>query len=119
MTIEEVAKVLAKIQLVDNREISKLVVLEWFDLIGHLDFDAAIEAVRVHRQTSTEYLQPAHIVDLAGVPEFPYESIDDELLLESKRATLALHGTTPDEFDTDPRVRARVIAAIKRAELES
>jgi hypothetical protein len=59
---QECATVLAKIQLGDNRQVDKLTLEEWFDTIGHLPFGAAIDAVRLHRQESTDYLQPAHVI---------------------------------------------------------
>lgn len=64
MTITQVAAVLAKVQLGDNRDIDAkgLVLAEWEDAIGDLDFAEAIEAVRMHRKFSTDYLMPAHIV---------------------------------------------------------
>jgi hypothetical protein len=63
MNAEQVAAVLAKIQLGDNRltDSAGLVLAEWVDSIGDLDFDDAVEAVRMHRQESTVYLQPAHV----------------------------------------------------------
>lgn len=117
MTIDECAKLLAKVQLVDNREVTRLVILEWFDLIGDLDFAAAVDAVREHRRSSTEYLQPAHIVAIAAVPESRYESIDAELLERSKREVLAAHGTTPEEYDSDESVRRRVDSSIARKDI--
>ena len=62
MNVEEVSRVVAKVKLGDNREVNELVILEWWDSIGDLAFDEAIEAVRMHRKTSTDYLLPAHIV---------------------------------------------------------
>ena len=62
MNKQECAKVLAKIQLGDNRQADKLTLEEWFDTIGHLPFGPAIEAVRLHRQESTDYLMPAHVI---------------------------------------------------------
>ena len=63
MNSQQVAAVLAKIQLGDNRETDAagLVLAEWVDTIGDLDFEWAIEAVRMHRRTSTAYLMPAHV----------------------------------------------------------
>lgn len=61
MNIDECAKVLAKIQLGDNRQADKATLAEWFDSIKTLRFEDAVEAVTIHRQESTEYLQPAHI----------------------------------------------------------
>jgi hypothetical protein len=58
----ECAKVLAKIQLGDNRQVDQLTLEEWFDTIGHLRFEDAVGAVRLHRQESTDYLMPAHVI---------------------------------------------------------
>lgn len=65
MNVAETAKVLTLIQIVDRRVVDEATVAAWHDLIGHLDFTDACEAVRAHRRASTEYLLPAHIV--AGV----------------------------------------------------
>ncbi|WP_087136463.1 hypothetical protein [Mycetocola reblochoni] len=62
MTLEECARVLAKIQLGDNRQVDKLVLAEWHDTIGHLGYSDAIAAVKTHRQESTDYLLPAHLI---------------------------------------------------------
>lgn len=62
MNLQETAQVLAKIQLGDNRQVDELTVREWHDSIGHLTVHEAIEAVRLHRQESTAYLMPAHVV---------------------------------------------------------
>lgn len=65
MNIDECKTVVAKIQLGDHRQVDRLVILEWFDTIGDLNVNDAIEAVRLHRRESTDYLQPAHIIRLA------------------------------------------------------
>jgi len=63
MNYEEVSAVLVKIQLGDNRHVDKegLVLRDWFDSIGDLNYSDAIAAVVLHRRESTEYLMPAHI----------------------------------------------------------
>ncbi|AGW41724.1 coproporphyrinogen III oxidase [Leifsonia xyli subsp. cynodontis DSM 46306] len=61
MNIDETAKVLAKIQLGDNRQITSLVIQEWHDTIGDLPYTDAVEAVRMHRRDTIAYLMPAHI----------------------------------------------------------
>lgn len=61
MNVDELSRVVAKIRLGDNRETSREVLLEWFDNIGDLDYADAIEAVRMHRRESTEYLVAAHV----------------------------------------------------------
>ena len=62
MNKSELARVVAKIRLGDNRNVDELVIAEWYDTIGHLNFDDAIRAVTMHRQDSIEYLQPAHVI---------------------------------------------------------
>jgi hypothetical protein len=62
MNVSETATLLGKIQVGDNREVSDVVVAEWHDTINYLRFDDAVEAVRLHRRSSTEYLSPAHVV---------------------------------------------------------
>lgn len=61
MNSEQVATVLARVQVGDNREVDALVLADWEDTIGDLPFDAAIEAVRMHRKDSTAYLTAAHV----------------------------------------------------------
>ena len=63
MRFDETAAVLAKIKLGDNRQVDNagLVLNEWHDAIGDLEYTDAIAAVVLHRRESTEYLMPAHI----------------------------------------------------------
>lgn len=62
MTIDECKRVLAKIQLGDNRQVDELTLREWFNTIGHLNFADTIEAVTLHRQESDSWLMPSHLV---------------------------------------------------------
>jgi len=66
MNVQETAQVLAKVKLGDNREVTQLVIEEWHHTIGHLPYEETIEAVRVHRRDSTEYLMPAHLVRIVA-----------------------------------------------------
>jgi hypothetical protein len=61
MNYDECKRVLAKINLGDNRQVDNFVLAEWFDSIGDLDFQDCIEAVSMHRRESLDYLAPAHI----------------------------------------------------------
>jgi hypothetical protein len=61
MTIDELKQVVAKIQLGDSRQVDRLVLLEWQDNIGDLEFQDAIAAVTMHRKESMDYLQPSHV----------------------------------------------------------
>jgi hypothetical protein len=63
VNIQETAAVLAKIKLGDNREVDSkgLVLREWHEAIGDLEYGDAIEAVAMHRRESQVYLVPAHV----------------------------------------------------------
>lgn len=63
MNIQETAAVLAKIKIGDNREVDSkgLVLREWHEAIGDLEYGDAIEAVAMHRRESSAYLVPAHV----------------------------------------------------------
>lgn len=62
MNKQECAKVMAKIQLVDNRQVDALTLEEWFSTIGDLRFTDAVAAVTMHRQESDEWIQPVHVI---------------------------------------------------------
>lgn len=62
MNVQQTAAVLGLIALVDNRSLDAAVISHWHDLIGRLDYDDACDAVREHRKTSPDYLQPAHVI---------------------------------------------------------
>lgn len=57
----EMARLLAKIQLGDRRQVTELVIEDWLETIGHLNYEDAYQAVVQHRRESTDYLMPAHI----------------------------------------------------------
>lgn len=61
MTPDEVVKVLARIQMDDNRQVDRVVVQSWVDEIGDLEFQDAIEAVVMHRKSTPEWLMAAHV----------------------------------------------------------
>lgn len=63
MNTEQVATVLGKIQLGDNRQVDRTTLMEWADGIGDLDMSDAIDAVRMHRRESKDYLQVFHVRD--------------------------------------------------------
>lgn len=61
MTRDEVVKVLARVQMDDNRQVDRVVVASWVDEIGDLDFQDALDAVVMHRRETTEWLMAAHV----------------------------------------------------------
>lgn len=63
MTTEELAKLLVRISVLDNRTVDKLTLEFWEPLIGDIDYDRALEAINQHFRESTDYLRPAHIIE--------------------------------------------------------
>lgn len=74
-------KLLALAATVDNRHVTPEQVAGWSAAIGHLPYEACVEALWEHRRSSTEYLQPAHIAALVAVGR----PVDD---LAAERAAL-------------------------------
>lgn len=64
MTLTEMGKLLTVAATLDNRSINEFTVQAWFEVIGHLDFEEAREALYDHYATSTAWLMPAHLNDL-------------------------------------------------------
>ncbi len=62
MQRSETAKLLAKAALIDNRHIDRETVEAWHEVIGHIELEVALAALTIHRQSSTDYLMPAHII---------------------------------------------------------
>lgn len=63
MTIDELKQVVAKIQLGDNRQVDRLVLEYWWELIGNLHFEDAKQAVNFHRlEQPGKWLEPGHVV---------------------------------------------------------
>jgi hypothetical protein len=60
---QEVAQVLTKIQLLDNRQVDGATLAAWFELIGGLEFADALEGVNLHRlEQPGKWLEPGHVV---------------------------------------------------------
>lgn len=84
MNRSDVGKLLAKAQLIDNRTVDRATIEAWHEAIGHHDAADAMEALYRHRQTSTEWLAPAHINAL--VPIIRRERMRDGLVEQARRA---------------------------------
>lgn len=65
MKRSETAKLLAKAALIDNRTVDDMTVEAWWEALQGVDPRDAFAALALHRQRSTEWVQPAHIVSLA------------------------------------------------------
>lgn len=63
MNSTEIAALLAKVQLDDNREITREVITRWTEILGPIEapIQDLLEAVNMHRRETVAYLQPAHI----------------------------------------------------------
>lgn len=100
MNVRECAQVLAKIQLVDNRGVDEAVILDWMDYVGDLDFSVAIAAViRFRRERPGVYLEPGHLLELAGIDDSPrVPDIQHEIEAEWRAQAIAAAGVTEEEF---------------------
>jgi len=63
VNVPELTVLLARIQVLDNRQVDKLTLEAWEPLMTGIDYEAAVEAVNAHFRESTEYLKPAHITE--------------------------------------------------------
>lgn len=93
MNKAETAKLLAVASAVDNRNVTPPMVEAWHEAVWSVSYEDARLALAQHRRSSTEYLQPAHIVQLAEAmsPDVRHVSGRDAWLLE--------RNVDPSEFD--------------------
>ncbi|MFT4281215.1 hypothetical protein [Microbacterium sp.] len=94
MNFVQTAELLARIQLVDNRRVDEEVIREWQMYLADVDdFEAAMEAVTLHRMSSRQWLMPVDVVegiarirnaDPAPVDEFDNPVPRDELALAAR-----------------------------------
>ena len=62
MNVDQLTMLLARIQVLDNRQVDELTIQAWTPLMEDVDYGEAVAAVNAHSIESTEYLKPAHIV---------------------------------------------------------
>lgn len=62
MTLQQVGQLLTLVAMNDNRAWTPETALVWHEILGDLDYDAAVGAMYAHFRESTDYLTPAHIV---------------------------------------------------------
>jgi hypothetical protein len=96
------ATLLAKVQLGDNRHVDLLVIEYWHDTIGDLPLEAALAALkRFRRERPGVYLEPGHLLELAGVVDERPDSLPDvtgHVIAESRRRALEAAGVTEEEY---------------------
>lgn len=61
MNTDELTMLLARVQVLDNRQVDQLTIEAWTPLMADLDYAEAVEAVNTHFRESTMYLQPVHV----------------------------------------------------------
>lgn len=61
MNTEELTMLLARVQVLDNRQVDQLTIEAWSPLMADLDYGEAVDAVNTHFRESTMYLQPVHV----------------------------------------------------------
>jgi hypothetical protein len=61
MTPGDVARLLAACAMYDFRPVETADAAAWFQVVGDLDYDDAMESVRRHYQVSTDRMMPAHV----------------------------------------------------------
>lgn len=65
MNPDDVPRLLAMAAARDNRKRNDAMAVAWYQDLGDLAFDVAVEAMNRHYRTSAEYLMPVHIRRLA------------------------------------------------------
>ncbi len=110
--IQQTAQLLALIKVGDNRTVDRTTIAAWHDLVQDLPIDDALEAVRVHRRESTDYLMPAHVITgvkrirgarlAAAPPPLPDVDPDDVAAYQARRhqmlARIASGHTNPNQI---------------------
>jgi hypothetical protein len=99
MTPGEAARLLSACAMFDYRPIEEADGLAWHHVIGDLDFDDAMEAVRRHYAESTDRMMPAHV--RAGV-----KAIRTERRRMEPSEALALPSKFEDDMNRQVRMEA-------------
>jgi hypothetical protein len=94
-------KLLVRASVVDQRILTglagEMAVEVWFEAIGSLEYDVAVEALATHRRESTEYLVPAHLWAIAMRPRADHD-VTDEVVAADQARELARAGVTVREY---------------------
>lgn len=93
MNTDELTMLLARIQVIDNRQVDALTIEAWTPLMAKVDYLDAVRAVNAHFKESTAYLQPAHIT--AGVARIEREREREESRQRAMRPIEPRRNTFP------------------------
>ena len=103
MNKTEVAKLLTVASGVDNRNVSAEVVEVWFPIVGHLEYEIALEALKIHFKESTDWLLPAHVIRNARRAREARERAERLARPREPRAEITLDR---EKFEADTRAAA-------------
>lgn len=93
MTLDDIGRLIGFIAVGDNRTVDATTILYWEQVLPEwLTYFSAKAAVIEHRRTSTEYLQPAHILAIAE-REGADDNERDRRAAEDVRAQLVSDGS--------------------------
>lgn len=118
MNKTEMAKLLTMASAIDNRKIGTETVEAWFMVIGDIEFEIAVEALKTHFNDSSEYLIPNHIRVLATKIEKHRLAMERKIKMDH---FLALRQALMDRewqkvIDGDPDADPEKVAALNRGE---
>lgn len=106
MNYGDTARLLATISTIDNRRLDETTVQAWHGVLGDLDIDECMEAVRRHFAKSTDWLMPAHIRATVAAIREQRRPHHESLSLPSR------FEDDPDRADRIQRGIAKVSAAL-------
>ena len=100
----EMVQLLARVQVQDKRQVDQLIVDDWLDLIGDMGLEQALNALRrFRRERPGVYLEPGHLLELAGVVDDVSNVPDIQDQLEAEWRQRELDGETFVDVEADPQ----------------
>lgn len=129
MTHDEIAVLLAKCASIDQRTVGRADVLSWHELLGHLDFGDAREAVKRWYAAHRDRIMPADIIEgcrtirnerherqqheIRALPSrFEADEVRDERIQRGVRE-LAQRWAMPEKESSEP-IRERALERARR-----
>lgn len=66
MQLKETARIVARVGEIDRRDVTDTLIATWHEIVGHLPYDVAVEALRIVASESPETIKPAHLLRARG-----------------------------------------------------
>lgn len=89
MNRNQIIELLAIDASVTNRTVGETTIVTWSNLLADLSYDAAVAALLQHHKESTDWVKPAHIIDMArrlGNERVERGNIDSDFRAEREQA---------------------------------